>query len=359
MPARSVGPLAHAVTRLPSATVVGLVAMVVAAGTAAAVVLAFPAEPPSSLRTATPAATVLVTEREDADERQVQVALDAGAPRAVVTSRTGTVTSSTCSTGAVLRSGDVLATVDGEPVIALATDVPLWRDLELDDRGDDVRGLQRALNVGGAGLSEDGILGRGTLRSAFRFLAERGVRPGEREDALPRAPFSWVPAAEQTVRSCTAIVGAAVGADGVLAELPAELRGARLDSLPIDPVPGPRDLRIGGTTVEVDDGGVVRSAASLAAIAALPEYAATVASSDGVPVISATWSLRQPRTVQVLPPTALYDLRGATACVQPTRGAPVHVEVLGSELGQSFVRVRNGASLDRVRALPDRRRPCR
>lgn len=344
---------------LPSATVVGLVAMVVAAGTATTVVVAFPAEPPSSLRTATPASTVRVTDREDADERQVQVALDTGAPRAVVTARAGTVTSSTCSTGAVLRSGDVLATIDGEAVIALATDVPLWRDLELDDRGDDVRGLQRALNVGGAGLSEDGILGRGTLRSAVRFLAERGVRPGEGADVLPRALFSWVPAAEQTVRSCTATVGAAVGADGVLAELPAELRGARLDSLPIDPVPGARDLRISGTTVEVDDGGVVTSTASLAAIAALPEYAATVASADGVPTISATWALRRPRTVQVLPPSALYAIQGATACVQPTTGAPVTVEVLGSELGQSFVRPRDGGALDRVRAVPDRGRPCR
>lgn len=346
-------------SRLPSATLVGLVAIVVAAGTAASVVLALPADPPSSLRTATPASTVRVTEREDADERQVQVALDSGAPRAVVTARTGTVTSSTCSTGAVLRSGDVLATVDGEAVIALATDVPLWRDLRPDDRGDDVRGLQRALNAGGAGLSEDGILGPGTLRSAFRFLAERGVRPAQGEDVLPRALFSWVPAAEQTVRSCTAVVGAAVGADGVLAELPAELRGARMESLPIDPVPGPRDLRFGGTTVEVDDRGVVTSTASLTAIAALPEYAAAVASADGVPTVSATWSLRRPRTVLVLPPTALYAIRGTTACVQPTTGGPVRVEVLGSELGQSFVRSPDGTSLDRVRAFPDRMRPCR
>ena len=70
----------------------------------------------------------------DVDEDAIAAALGAdAAPRAVVTARAGTVTSSTCSTGAVLRSGDVLATIDGEAVIALATDVPLWRDLELDE----------------------------------------------------------------------------------------------------------------------------------------------------------------------------------------------------------------------------------
>lgn len=346
-------------TRLPSGTLVGLAAMLVAAGTAVAVVVAVPAEPPAALRTATPASTVRVTERTDADERQVQLALDTGAPRAIVTVRTGTVTSSACSTGAVLRSGAVLARVDGEPVVALATGVPLWRDLVVDDHGDDVRGLQRALNASGAGLTEDGIFGRGTLRAALQFLTERGVRVGgELARTLPRAPFSWVPGAENTIRSCVAVVGAAVGADGVLVELPAELRGARIESAPVDPVPGRRTVRIGNVTAEVGDDGAVSTPAALAAVAALPEYAATVASTDGVPTMPATWSLRHPRTVQVLPPTALFAVERGRACVQPVRGAPVGVEVLGSELGQAFVRPLGGATLDSVRAAPDPRRSC-
>lgn len=346
--------------RFPSVALLALGSMVVAAGTAAALVVVLPAEPPAALRTALPAATVRVTERTDADERHVQLALDTGAPRAVVTSRVGTVTASSCSTGAPLRSGSVIATVDGQPVIALATDGPMWRDLELGDRGDDVEGLQRGLVGLGADLTVDGVLGRGTIRAAHRFLAERGVAGEELARAgVPRDPFAWVPAAENTVQSCTAVVGAPVGADGVLVELPAELRGARIETLPVDPAPGGRVLRAGTVDVPIDARGVVSSAPALAAVAALPEYAAVVASAEGVPTLPGTWSLSRPRTVQVLPPTALWDLRGGGACVEPTSGNPLLVEVLGSELGQSFVRAPHGRALDRVRAAPDRSRSCR
>lgn len=343
-----------------SGALVGLGAMVVAAGVAVAVAVAVPVDPPAALRTATPAGTVRATERSDADERQVQLALDTGAPRAVVTSMTGTVTAAACSTGQPLRSGDVIAHVDGRAVIALASAVPLWRDLALEDTGDDVRGLQREFDRLGADLAVDGLVGAATLRAARQFLVDRGVpRVGLPKDMLRKDAFAWVPAATNTVRSCTAVIGAPVPVEGVLAELPAELRSARIDAVPVDPVPGDRSLRIGGTEVLVDERGVVSSTEALARIAALPEYAATVASADGVPTLPASWSLRSPRTVQVVPPTALYEIEGDRACVQPTSGAPAEVEVLGSELGQSFVRATDGHALDRLRASPDRTRSCR
>ncbi|WP_144710197.1 hypothetical protein [Curtobacterium pusillum] len=322
--------------------------------------MTLPVDAPAALQTATPATTVRVTERTDADERQVQLTLDTGAPRAVVTTRTGTVTSSACSTGAPLRNGDVIARIDGAPVIALATDVPLWRDLTLDDRGDDVRGLQSALAASGIEIGVDGVLGKHTIRAAQQFLVDRGVLRTDLPDGVvPRAAVSWVPAAENTVRSCTAVVGAPVGADGVLAELPAELRGARIESVPLDPVPGDRVLQVGGSAAAIGADSVVSSPEALAKLAALPEYAAAVASADGVPTLPATWSLARPRTVQVLPPTALFAIEGERACVQPWKGKAVAVEVLGSELGQAFVRALDGRPLDRVRAVPERRRSCR
>ncbi|WIE65447.1 hypothetical protein DEI99_002625 [Curtobacterium sp. MCLR17_036] len=344
----------------PSGALLGLGAMLVAAGSAAAVVVAVPAQPPAALRTASPARTVAVTERTDADERQVQLALDTGAPRAVVTNRTGTVTASSCSTGAPLVSGDVIARVDGQPVVALATGEPLWRDLEPGDRGEDVSGLQAELTRLGAGLAVDGLVGPGTLRAARQFLVDRGVTADDLPDGVvPRAPFAWVPAVENSVRACTAVLGAPVDTEGTLVELPAELRGARIETLPADPAPGDRVLRIGGAEVPVDARGVVSAPDALAAVAALPEYAVTVSSADGVPTLPVAWSLRRPRTVQVVPPTALWNLDGDRACVQPTSGPAREVEVLGSELGQSFVRGSEGRPLDRVRTDPDRSRPCR
>lgn len=343
-----------------SGTIVGLGAIVLTAAAAAAAVVVLPVEPPAALTTATPTATVGVTERTDADERQVQLALDAGAPRAVVTTRLGTVTASACSTSAPLRSGDVIARIDGEPVIALASGVPLWRDLALGDRGEDVRGLQQELVRLGAGLAVDGLVGKGTLRAARTFLVQRGLeRAGLPDGLVPREPLAWVPAPENTVRSCQAVVGAPVPAEGVLVDLPAELRGARIESVPVDPAPGERTLRLGTVIAAVDQRGIVSEAASLASIAALPEYAATVASAEGTATLSATWALREPRVVHVVPPTTLFGVTAGRACIQPQEGPAIDVEVLGSELGQSFIRVPEGRTVERVVTSPDRSRSCR
>ena len=343
-----------------SGPLIALGSLVVAAATAVGVVVALPVEPPAALATPTPAATVVVTQRSDADERQVQLALDTGAPRAVVTTRSGTVTASSCTTGGVLRSGVEIARIDDVPVIAMATGTPLYRDLAVDDRGDDVRGLQQELARLGVPLTADGIVGAGTLRAVRTFLRTHGFERSEvPEDVIERSAFAWIPSAETTVRTCTAVVGAPVDADGVLVELPAELRSARVEQLPGDAVDGARWVVVGAVRADVDGQGVVTGPSDLAAIGALPEYVATVASADGVPRLSASWSLRDPLEVRIVPPTALWDVQEDHACVQPAEGHPLLVEVVGSELGQSFVRLDPGDTLDRVRVTPDRGRPCR
>jgi peptidoglycan hydrolase-like protein with peptidoglycan-binding domain len=343
-----------------SGPLIALGSLLVAAAAAVAVVVALPVEPPAALATGTPAATVAVTQRSDADEHQVQLALDTGAPRAVVTTRSGTVTASSCTTGGVLRSGVEIARIDDVPVIAMATGTPLYRDLAVDDRGDDVRGLQQELARLGVPVTVDGIVGRGTLGAVRTFLRTHGVARSEvPEDTIERSAFAWIPAVETSVRTCTAVVGAPVGADGVLVELPAELRSARVEQLPGDAVAGARRVVVGQVRADVDERGVVVDPTSLVAIGALPEYGATVASADGVPSLSASWSLRDPLAVRIVPPTALWDVHENHACVQPAEGEPLLVEVVGSELGQSFVRLEPGATLDRIRATPDRGRSCR
>jgi peptidoglycan hydrolase-like protein with peptidoglycan-binding domain len=348
-----------------SGSLIGLGSLLVAAAAAVGAVVALPTDPPAALQTATPVETVAVTERTDADEHQVQVALDTGAPRSVVTSRTGTVTSSSCSTGGVLRSGTEIARVDDVPVIAFASRTPLFRDLTVDDRGEDVRGLQQELARLGSTIAVDGIVGPGTLRAARSFLLSHDVpRAAVPDDTIERSAFAWIPATEATVRTCTAVVGAPVDADGTLVELPAELRGARIEQLPSEAVAGAREIAVGQLRTAVDDHGVVTDPAALAQIGALPEYAATVASADGVPTLPATWALAEPLEVHVVPPSALWDIRDHHACVQPVAGDPLQVEVIGSELGESFIRAEPGvevnpAMLARVRAAPDTRRSCR
>jgi hypothetical protein len=345
--------------RFATPTVVGLASMVVAAVTATALVLALPAEPPATLATAAPATTAAVTYRTDADERPVQVELETGAPRTVVTSRAGTVTSSNCTTGGTIAHGDAIATVDGVPVLALATSVPLWRELRSGDRGDDVRALQEAL---GGPLRTDGVVGAATLRAAHAFLIDHGLeRASVPRDSIDPDHVAWIPASTVTTQRCTAVVGAALPDDGVLAELPSELRSARLQRLPDDAVPGDRVLRFGPSTAHVRPDGVVDDPRALRGIESLTEYRSTVNSADGVPTMTASWSLAEPLRVGVVPPTALWDVAENEACVLPSTSGPVRVRVIGSELGQAFIRADDldGGRLASVRTDPDRTATCR
>lgn len=345
--------------RLLTPTVIALAAILVAAGTAIVVVLTVPVDAPQVLAVPTPATVVTATQRSDADERQVQLVLETGAPRAVVTTRSGTVTAFTCTTGGTVRSGDVVAAVDGRPVVAMATSVPLWRDLALDDRGDDVRALQSELARLGSRIVADGIVGPSTIRAARTFLVQHGVAKADlAADAVPIAAFAWIPAPETTVRSCAAVVGAPVPDDGVLVSLPAELRSARLEQTPTDAVAGARQVDVSSTTIDIGADGIIADDTGLRAIESLAEYQSTIASADGVPTLIATWSLAEPIDVDVLPPTALWDVVDGTACVQPTEGDARRVDVVGSELGQAFVRAPAGARLERVEAEPDRTRGC-
>lgn len=341
--------------------VIGLASLLAAAGAAVTAVVALPVEPPASLSTATPVGTVAVTERTDADERQVQLLLDTGAPGAVVTSRAGVVTASTCAAGGALRSGAEVVRIDGVPVLALASTTPLWRDLSEGDRGDDVRGVQQELARLGSRIAVDGVVGPATVRAVRELLVAQGSARSAAapDDVIERAAFAWIPAPEVTVTACDAVVGATIGTDGVLATLPAELRGARLEQLPVDAVPGTRQVRVGQATAPVDDRGVVTDQAALDALRTQPEYAAVLASTDGAPSVPATWSLVEPLRVLVVPPSALWDVRDGSACVRPVPGAPTLVEVVGSELGQSFVRLPSGGRLTQVRSEPDGGRPCR
>lgn len=346
--------------RIVSPTSVALAAIIAAAGTAIALVLTVPVDAPQALATPTPATVVNATQRTDADERQVQLVLETGAPRAVVTSRQGTVTAFHCTTGGMIHSGDVVATVDGAPVIAMATSVPLWRDLAVGDRGDDVRALQTEIARLGSTVTTDGIVGPGTVRAVRSFLVQHGVpKAGLPADAVPFDAFSWIPAAETAVRSCAAVLGAPVPADGVLVALPAELQSARLEQTPVDAVAGARRLVISSGTVDIGADGIVSEASGLRVIESLSEYQSTVASAEGVPTLNASWALVEPIEVDVVPPTALWDVADGAACVQPAGAGPRRVEVIGSELGQAFVRDPSGTRLDRVRAQPDRKHGCR
>lgn len=348
-------------TRLPSATVVGLVAVTALAIGAGAVLLLVPPDQPSALRPPTPAEAVPVETRDDVDERQVQLVLQTGSPREIVSPRAGVLTGSSCSTGGDISSGDVVATVDGNPVIALATAVPLWRGLDLDDRGDDVRGLQAELARLGVPVTVDGAFGVDTRRAVRSFLTAKGVAMSA-IDAVPVEAVTWLPAPRVRAEGCEGVVGSPVDMGDELIRLPVELQAARLEKLPLDASPGDRVVTVAGVTTPVSAEGAVTDPTDLARLASTPDYASVV--DDDAPAVTARWSLAEPVRVTVVPPSSLVDVRDGSACLQPVDDSgqprqPLLVDVVGSQLGQSYVVPHGGTPVTSVVPRPDGSLTCR
>src|SRR5690606_19130165 len=113
-------------------------------------------------------------------------------------------------------------TVDGVPLVGLATSVPLWRDLSLGDEGEDVTALHTELARLGYEVDTEGPLRRAALRALRDLYEQAGEKPG----ALDRVTIDrivWLPAPSTSVNECLATVGSTVAAGDPVASVPGAL----------------------------------------------------------------------------------------------------------------------------------------
>jgi len=90
--------------------------------------------------------------------------------------------------GSRVRTGTVVAMVAGRPLVAVVTDTVLYRDLQVGDRGPDVRGLERAFAKAGLIGAGDDVMDAGTLAAWARIDPTAGSRiPLDRLVAVPAA----------------------------------------------------------------------------------------------------------------------------------------------------------------------------
>lgn len=306
--------------------------MLVALGAAAGVVVSTSATP-ASLGSAAPVELVPVSERELIDRRAVEVMLTIGGNTSVVTPTSGRVTAWSCAPGTDLTSGQSSLSVDGVRTLNLATAVPLWRDLEPGLSGEDVAALQSELARLGYRVTVDGTVGSSTLDATADLFALAGD-PDPDRGAIRAARVLWLPATTATVSTCDSSTGGIVSAGEPVATLAGTLTDAAVARFPVDAVPGERILEIDGVGVPVDAEGRVASPEALTTIAGSDSFQQAVRGEESS--LQGRLALATPVTVSAVPPGALYDLVGQTGCLL-VDGLPAAVEVVGSELGQTFV----------------------
>lgn len=308
-----------------------VVAAVIGAGCAA--VLLAPSVPPT-LDRASPSISVPVMFRSFTDERKVDVAVTPSSDIPLPAPTAGRVTSWSCQPGETFTSGTSNVAVDGRSVLNLATNVPLWRDLRVDDRGEDVRALQNELARLGFGVEVDGVLGVASLEAIHQLMAGSGVDP-ETSAIVDARRVLWLPQSEAVVTECSSSLSAIIGSNDVLAEVAGEPLNAAVLGMPEDLLPGPRSLRIDDIVVVVDEKGVVTSPEDRSAIATTASYRAG-ASESASPKLTGSVALLDPIQVASIPPSSVYDLDGSNGCVLSTKLA-LPARIVGSQLGQSFV----------------------
>ncbi len=322
-----------------------LVALLAAAAGVTGAVVAAPTPTPAGLSPADQPRTAAVQRQSFDDERSVEVSFRVEGERTLAVRTGGTVTWSGCVPGTTVTSGQTLLRVDERPVVALHTDVPLYRDLAPGDRGTDVAALQRELAALGHAVDADGRYGGATSRAVSRLLTDAGVtRP---DGALRLAGLVWMPERTLTPSTCSTTPGAALGDGEAVAAVAGALVAVTF------PVPGglregARDLTLFGVTTTLDPvGGEVTDAEFLAAVGATPDYAVAQQTKDGQKP-KAALVLHDPVEALKVPPTALFAIEGTAGCVEQDDVA-VPVTIIGSGLGASLVLpVEEGTEVTRV-----------
>jgi peptidoglycan hydrolase-like protein with peptidoglycan-binding domain len=287
--------------------------------------------------TVVPASTAEVTRRDLTEREELDGTLGYGDTREITISGSGTITG-LADEGSDVESGQVLAAVDGAPVLLLAGEAAAWRDLDAGtSEGEDVRQLEQNLVELGYGTAED--LGPDSDWTSATTAAVKRLQAaiGAEEDGTFELGSVVFAAGAVRIAAHLVEVGASTGAPAlevtgttrvVTVDLPAADQGLVADGQAVE-VELPDGTTVDGTVFSVadvvdppdQDGGE----ATVAVVIALEDDAAA-ASVDQAPVDVnvVTVSVEDALTVPV---EALLALAEGGYAVERPDGSLVGVDV--------------------------------
>ncbi|MGH1524518.1 peptidoglycan-binding domain-containing protein [Leifsonia sp. L25] len=349
----------------PRVAVIAVLVVALLASGAAAVWLWMTSDPPASLAAPRLATSAPVSYQDFSDRRAVTLRVESQPESRLESATGGRITSFACAPGATVESGTALVGIDGRPLVALATAVPLWRELALGDRGDDVTALQKELVRLGYVVTADGTVGRRTLAATIT-LFERAGDAAPDPERVEAARIVWIPAASVAFGECRASVGESHAAGDVLATTSGAITRVSVIEPIADLADSERRLTVDSVAVAVDETGSVDDASALAALAATPSFlrddsakatgrGGDAAEAENPGAIRGTLELATPVRVGVVPPSAVYAIKGSAGCVAAGDTA-LRVTIVGSQLGQTFVLFDAEQRPDTV-LISDARRP--
>lgn len=255
----------------------------------------------------------------------------------------GAVTGVPLRSGQSVRSGDTVVAIDGIDRLAVHSDEPFHRRLQLRDRGADVARLQTVLRelFGETEIEADGVYGRSTALAVRRLSKRLGAEAVDRFDP---AWFVWLPSAEFAVETSELAVAApAPGAGAVVAASAAEATRLEITAgdgspLVLDPTSRWQFVSAAGDVFEID-----WAAGSSADDSAAPRVTRDLDALTGNPTrILGHVELVEPIEALAVGSSAITVDDSGTACVWAGRGSPPEVSarlvaVLRSTVGVAWI----------------------
>lgn len=321
--------------------------VVVALGAAVGLALINPFAP-ASLSDPPDAGPVELTTREFDDARDVRVSIAVGGDRSSIANTGGTVTRTDCAVGQPVANGSSPVSLNGQPLIALSTTVPPWRDITPGLKGPDVDAIHAALHALDSGVPKQGPATAKTV-AAFNALLTKhdGVTARGR---VPRTAILWVPPGDAPLIGCGTSVGQTVNPGDPVLQFPPAAVGANIVAMPNKLAEGERVLTIDGEKFAVDVVGTLTDPNALDKLRKLPSFAAALKHSDSEPEVGAILKLAEPVQMTVVPPASVAGRRD-NYCVF-SDGKPHPVTIIGGQIGQSYVKLADGTTLTHVDPTP-------
>jgi len=320
--------------------VVGVVLVAVGVGVG---LLVAPVGAPGGLGMGGDPSSVPVSVPQFDDQRSVTLTLEASSGVGLVGRRSGVVTG--VPDGLTVKSGGVVVWVDGLPLIGLATSVPLYRSLNVNDSGADVGALNAELTRLGYGAPVSNTFTRASRDAWVGLQKADGVpKPSKTFDL---SAVVWLPSGSVQVKGWLFGLGSQTPGDGVLGVVPGVVLSGVVAMGDGSPLPSDsRTLTVNGVTVPLPADGVITDPGLLGAAGGV---AMQVTQNDGDTQLQAQGSIELADVLTVLsvPPVAVFGLSGDAGCVQVDDKA-IPVKVVGSSLGVSLIQTGDGSSPDHV-----------
>ena len=282
---------------------------------------------------------MLVVQESFDDARTASVAIILGSAPALISQTSGRVTASTCVEGSTIHSGMSVISVDGTPLVNLATSVPMWRDLAIGDQGPDVDALFDELVRLGAYNAD---LPKSLTQKVVDVWRALAIDKGVPKAALPLTSIAassivWLPEDNSVVASCDLETGQMVAFGQTVITLAPPVLSAHLTGQFTHLPPGERTLQIDDSTVvPVDTDGQITDPAALSALASSStvQFLRQMNSLDS---LTGTYALTTAIEVSVVPPAAIVASSESQGCVLDNNGSTRTITIVSSQLGQSFV----------------------